>query len=103
MTLDPPRHRSPAPAMAWAAVAVAVAGVASLGCYRSDVGERAAAPVPPGPGVAALPADARTDPVRVTSPNGEVEFLVAGGSTGGASIPSLKYRVDYRGKPVIID
>src|SRR5258708_5791010 len=98
MILNPPRHRSLALAVGWA-----VAGATSLGCDRSDIGNGAAAPFSTGPGVAALPADAETSPVSVTSPNGEVEFLVAGGSAAGPSTPSLKYRVSYRGKPVLID
>jgi alpha-glucosidase len=90
--------------LAWA-VPLAVAAAAASGCDRprEGAGPAASTALVPGPGAAELPADARSDAVSVRSPDGAVEFLVACESAAGPGTPSLKYRVNYRGKPVILD
>src|SRR4051794_29331600 len=50
----------------------------------------------------ATAAFARANPARVTSPDGQVEFLIAGASADGPAA-ALTYRVSYRGQPVILD
>jgi alpha-glucosidase len=40
---------------------------------------------------------------RVASPSGDVELLLASDPDAGPPRPALKYRVNYRGKPVIVD
>ena len=51
----------------------------------------------------AAPAHAQPSTEKVSSPNGELEVLLSSNPDAGRSAPSLKYRVEYRGKPVIAD
>src|SRR5262249_13720408 len=84
--------------------ACAIAWASVPGCHRSDDGGGGpSAPVvvtSPLPGPRVPP---RVDPLRVMSPNGDVEFRLAGWPAEGSPGPSLGYRVSFRGEPVIVD
>ncbi len=48
-------------------------------------------------------ASAQQQPVRITSPDGAVEFAISGPPQGMAENPSPRYRVGFHGKTVIAD
>src|SRR5205085_1681672 len=73
------------------------------GCDRPQEGAGPAAPIPQSSGAAELPTEAQPSAVSVRSPDGAVEFLVTCESSSGPLTPSLKYRVNYRGKPVLVE
>src|SRR4051812_27204489 len=45
----------------------------------------------------------QAEPVRVISPDGAVELVLTAASAGGPVDLPLRYRVGYRGQPVIVD
>lgn len=94
---------------ATAACAIA-ATMGLLGCHGSAESDRLAAlPIKPSrnvPGVLdeeAPDPNAKADVVRVTSPNGEVEIVISDRPAARPGTPALSYRVNYRGKPVVVD
>ena len=48
-------------------------------------------------------ASAQPEPARITSPNEAVEFVITSSQAGRPASSSLRYRVSYRGQPVIVD
>jgi alpha-glucosidase len=48
-------------------------------------------------------ASAQPAPARITSPNEAVELVITSSQAGGPASSSLKYRISYRGQPVIVD
>ena len=48
-------------------------------------------------------ASAQQDPVRIASPDGAVELVITSLPAGGPANSGLRYRVGYRGKPVLVD
>src|SRR4051794_28082114 len=46
---------------------------------------------------------AQPEPARITSPNESVELVITSSQAGRPASSSLRYRVNYRGQPVIVD
>src|SRR6516165_1255723 len=53
--------------------------------------------------IASSGASAQPEPARITSPDEAVELVITSSQAGRPASSSLRYRVGFRGQPVIVD